>query len=219
MSTEQEFLRQEAGKEHPPSKEATKYLTSLLKRFKAFRSASDLMWRWQPVLLVTFLETYLQDLLADAARLDDDLMSESDQRASYQEINSARSVKSLADLMRFRWARNFVDSGGPAHLIDRLNRMGAKSYRPETSGHLEELWGVRHVVVHRSGFATQEFALRHPRLGATTGERIQIPIAILEDYWSASYDFVFTTEFFAQKRWPGLIRAAKTESPTENQSG
>src|SRR5882762_11081665 len=97
MSTEQEFLRQEAGKEHPPSKEATKYLTSLLKRFKAFRSASDLMWRWQPVLLVTFLETYLQDLLADAARLDDDLMSESDQRASYQEINSARSVKSLAD--------------------------------------------------------------------------------------------------------------------------
>jgi hypothetical protein len=202
-----------------PSAEDWKAARAVERRLKGFKTASNHMWLWMPVHMVTFVETYLQDLLADAAMFDPGLLEESAQSATYREVTGSRSVKRLAEFLRHRWARNWVDSGGPAYLTKRLQRMGASGFEEGLDVVLERMWGVRHVVVHRSGLATRDFIERHPIFDAEIGKPIIIPTIAAQAFRAAATHFVDTTDHFATKRWPGLIRTAVADDPVEEVQG
>lgn len=51
---------------------------------------------WQLVILITCLEAYLQDVLVAAARVDPELMSDSEQNAHYVDVVAAASLEELA---------------------------------------------------------------------------------------------------------------------------
>lgn len=163
--------------------------------------SSALVFEWELVMLVTFAEAYLEDVLAACAARDPGLMSASEQAVSYQQVRGATSLEELADEIRHRWARNFVDDGGPTRWIDRLTRMGARGYESNDSSALEELWGLRHVVVHAAGRITRDFARRHPRLGYDVGARLDIDTTIIPDYDDALFRFVDTTDAFLVRRY------------------
>ena len=78
------------------------------------------MYDWVPVLLVTTVEAYLKDVLIFAAKTDPSIMESSNQSASYTEVLRARSIGELTEELQSRWARNFVDDGGPDRWIKRL---------------------------------------------------------------------------------------------------
>jgi hypothetical protein len=124
---------------------------------------------WQVVMLVTCVEAYLQDLLAVAAGAGPELMSKSQQVASYPEVIAATSLEELANDLRTRWARGWLSDGGPSRWISRLKKMGAKGYPDRLGPRLEVFWGIRHVVVHAAGIATTDFARRHPGLVTAAG--------------------------------------------------
>lgn len=208
MAREQKSIDGEVRHLESPGVTAPRGLGARVQRFV---TASPLMWMWRPVLLVTFAETYLQDVLVEAARFDPSLMEESEQQASYDDVQKARSLRSLSHGLRMRWARNFVD-GGPTKLSARFTKMGARSYDPGDIERLEQLWGMRHVVVHRSGFATAEFVARHPSLGATVGRRVAIAAEKYDNMLFALVRFLRTTEAFAVKRWPGLVQRKAREN-------
>lgn len=126
------------------------------------------------VLLVTFTEAYLQDVLAHAASLIPDLMAESDQKIAYGELEGFISVDEVSSELRFRWARNFVDKGGPKIWSERFARMGSANLEAKVTASMEEAWGVRHVLVHRAGVASRDFCNRHRTFGATPGKRIDV---------------------------------------------
>lgn len=202
-----------------PSQEDGKALRAVARRLKGFKTASNHMWLWMPVHMVTFIETYLQDLLAEAAMLGPALMEESAQSATYREVTNSRSVKRLAAFLRHRWARNWVDSGGPRHLMNRLQRLGARGFEEGLDVVLEPMWGVRHVVVHRSGLATRDFVERHPIFDAEVGKPITITADAARAFRAAATHLVDTTDRFATKRWPGLLRTAVGEEPVEDVQG
>jgi hypothetical protein len=129
---------------------------------------------WTPVILVTTIEAYLKDVRMFEAKVNPDIMEKSEQSVSYMDVMEAVSIEELTEEMRSRWARRFVDDGGPRRWIDRLTRMGAKGYDAECAGKMETLWGVRHVVVHAAGIVTRDFTRRHPDYGAKVGERIKV---------------------------------------------
>jgi hypothetical protein len=154
---------------------------------------------WSTVILATCVETYLQDVLVFCAGLDSKLMGDARQTATYEEITAARSTEELAEQMRAKWARNWVDDGGPARWVDRLKRMGARGYTESLPGLLEVLWGMRHVVVHRAGRITPDFVRRHPQLGVAAGERFNLRDE-LPPYFNGVIEFVrITDEFFVQR--------------------
>jgi hypothetical protein len=155
---------------------------------------------WTPVLTVTAVETYLGDVLAYAAGVCPELMEKSDQSASYNEVLQASSVQQLAGDLRARWARKFVNDGGPRTWVDRLSRMGARSIPSDVVEMLETLWGVRHLMVHSAGVVTSDFAARHPELKVKVGETLRTRIPYVKSWVSAAFGFVEgTDQYFVQR--------------------
>jgi hypothetical protein len=150
---------------------------TLLKPSNQFTGGLLTVREWLPVLLVTTVEAYLEDVLIYAAKIDPAIM-ESRSKVPYANVVSARSLEELKQELREklppRWARNFRDDGGPDSRIEQLTKMGARGYRPETAKEMETLWGVRHLIVHSRGVATPEFVDRHPEIGVKVGENILI---------------------------------------------
>lgn len=171
---------------------------------RAFQGGIQLLLEWQVVMLVTFTETYLQDALASAAAVDPSLMLQPP-TASYDDVVSASSLDSLAKNLQRRWAaRHFVDTGGPTKWIDRLHQMGARTLNRSLASDMEELWGLRHVVVHSAGVATPEFTRLYPGFGARIGDRIHIASDSLTKYIRACGMFVLEMDQYLVSRFPTL---------------
>jgi hypothetical protein len=82
-----------------------------------------------PVLMVTIVEAYLKDVLIYAAGMLPTLMEQSEQTASYRDVLSAQSLQEVINELRGRWAKQFVDKGGPTGWMKSLEAMGARGYR------------------------------------------------------------------------------------------
>jgi hypothetical protein len=178
---------------------------TLLEPLKQFTGGLLTAREWIPVLLVTTVEAYLKDLLIYAAKIDAAIMESSRLTVPYAEVVRARSFEELKEELKekfpARWARNFVDEGGPDSWIEKLTKMGARGYRPETAKQMETLWGVRHLIVHSRGIATPDFISRHPEIGAKIGERILIRSGQLTAWTTVVYDFVDVTDFYFVQRY------------------
>jgi len=179
---------------------------ALVKPFHQFTEGFLTAREWIPVLLVTTVEAFLKDVLTYAANVDPALMESSEQSASYSEVIKAQSLEELTEELRTRWARNFVDDGGPERWIKRLTKMGAREYRSSAANEMETLWGVRHLIVHSAGVATPDFVRRHPEIGAKVGESILIRSYQLKAWIEVVYHFVDVTDFyFVQRCGPGSV--------------
>jgi hypothetical protein len=149
---------------------------------------------WYVVMLVTFGEAFLHDALAECAAADVTIMGNTEQKASYSEIVSLGTFEAIEQELRSRWARNFVDDGGPRKWTARLEKMFGSQYTPDAITQMEEAWGVRHMVVHHAGVTTSEFVQRHPILAGKAGERLSIPLQLVFDYASVLGQFVRVTD-------------------------
>ena len=141
----------------------------------------------------------MKDVLIYAAEIDTTLMERTKQTMTYQDALHAKSIEELKLKFRSKWARSFVDNGGPTKWIKRLKAWGARGYRPETVSQMETLWGVRHLIVHSASIANAEFVRRHPELKAQVGKRL-IVTAQLRQWSAAMYDFVEITDQYFVRR-------------------
>jgi hypothetical protein len=154
-----------------------------------------------PVLMVTIVEAYLKDVLIYAARMLPTLMEQSEQTASYTDVLSAQSLQEVIDELRGRWAKKFVDKGGPTGWMKSLEAMGVRGYRHDTLEVMETLWGVRHLMVHSAGIVTADFIRRHPSFKMKTGDVFTIRSDHLKKWLAAIYDFVDATDLYFVKRF------------------
>ena len=145
-----------------------------LKAHAELADAADgtfLLHEWAAVMLVTFAETYLQDVLVECAKADASLLGEAKPVATFEAVNSSCSLDELREEMLYQWARTFVDDGGPTRWMGRLERMGVSTSKDNLRV-IEELWGVRHLSVHRAGVVSADFSRRYPSRASRAGERI-----------------------------------------------
>jgi hypothetical protein len=173
----------------------------VLKPLQQLNEGLLILNQWIPVLLVTTVEAYLKDVRIFEAKINPAIMESSEQSVTYAEVVGSRSIEDLAEEMQSRWARNFVDDGGPARWIDKLTRMGARTYDLQTANKMEVLWGVRHVIVHSSGVATPDFVGRHPDFGVTVGKKIVIRNDQLLEWIRVAYHFVDVTDSYFVQRY------------------
>jgi hypothetical protein len=147
-------------------------------------------------MMVTMVEAYLVDVLAYAAQHHSTLMERSEQSLSYSELTSAVSLDEALTELRYRWAKNFLDRGGPQSWVKRLTTLGARGYRPDTAPALEALWGIRHLLVHTAGVVTADFTRRHPHLGMQVGEKVPVNLPQMHTWLEHILDFVNVTDTF-----------------------
>jgi hypothetical protein len=184
-----------------------RFTESLTKRSERLQT----LHQWQIVMLVTCTETYLQDLLAEAAKIEPELMRNSQQLASYADIVGATSLELLADGMRSRWARNWLADGGPTRWISRLEKMGARNYPTNLSRELERFWSIRHLVVHSAGVVTPEFRKKHPELGKAWPVQINVTHHYIKKFVEEIGKFLEPTEAYFIKRFPLMAAESKSK--------
>ena len=160
---------------------------------------------WQVVMLVTCVEAYLQDVLTAAASVGPELMSKSEQQASYADVVEATSLDALGNELRSRWARGWISDGGPTRWISRLAKMGAKDYPADLGPRLELFWGIRHVAVHAAGVATADFVKRHPGVVKAAGDRVRVNHRYYSKFVEAVVAFLGPTDQFFLARYPSML--------------
>jgi hypothetical protein len=178
-------------------------MDSIAVGFDRFATAS----LWQVVMLVTCVECYLKDILATAAKVDSQLMSRSEQVVRCADVFAAISLEALADNIRARWARGWVDEGGPPLWISKLDKIGAKNYPENLAPRLDVIWGIRHVVVHSAGFATADFVARHSSAFGKSGERVRVTTSDFGGFASAVFQFAELTDAYFVARCSALADA------------
>jgi hypothetical protein len=165
-------------------------------------------------MLVTCVETYLQDVLAAVASVDPDLMSTSQQRVPYADVVKATSLDALVDEMRARWARAWLRKGGPTYWKSRLEKMGAREYPANLGPRLEQIWAIRHLVVHAAGIANTAFVKRHPGWVDAAGHRVRINSNALGRFVDTITVFMKATETFFVARYPSMAAAVPRNAKT-----
>jgi hypothetical protein len=158
----------------------------------------DWQFCWYVVMYVTIAESFLRDALAEAAVRDASFMEHSIQSLNYSEVLNG-SVDALATSMRDRWAKKFVDSGGPSVWLQKLSRWGVRELDDGLRDTLEEMWGIRHVVVHRSGKPDEEFRRRHPGIHLSRGS-IRLASEDVARYGVAVIEFAGRTDKYLRMR-------------------
>jgi hypothetical protein len=167
--------------------------------------------QWLPVILVTIVEAYLKEVRIFEAKINPAVMDSSDQSVTYRDVVRAESIGDLTAEMQSKWARNFVDDGGPSRWIEKLTRMGARGYDSQTADKMETLWGVRHVIVHSAGVVTWDFVRHHPNFGVQVGANIRISFNQVLEWIRLVYDFVDVTDSYFAQRYVSALRTTETD--------
>lgn len=125
-------------------------------------NARDASRRWQIPMLVTMIESYIEDIVTACALERPTLILEADKTPT---IEVERVVKSpdlskLVGELVATWARAFV-SKGPRGWLKRFGVWGFR-WSEGTDQGLDYLWARRNVVVHNAGNVTPELAESFP---------------------------------------------------------
>ena len=171
-----------------------RFRADVVREAQSSAEARQTLSRWIAVMLVTFVETYLQDVMAEVARIEPEIMNNTKQAAEYDDIINAASIADLAGELRSRWARNFTGDGGPTKWASRLANRGAGEYDPDVVASMERLWGVRHVVIHNAGRANHGFIRRHKPAAVTVGDLVPITDSDVSAWLTAIGSFVDQTD-------------------------
>jgi hypothetical protein len=156
-----------------------------------------IMLKWRVVMQVTAVEVYLQDALTHFALYDPNLLRDRGIKKewSYEDVYNHTEADSMLLGFCRKWAKNFVQDGGPKLWTKKLEKIGVRGYTEEDTDELEAMWGMRHMVVHNAGRMTLEFATRHPRYAEViyNGE---FAISHFSRWHLATWEFVRTTDKF-----------------------
>jgi hypothetical protein len=152
---------------------------------------TDTVWlQWVSVFIVTLVEAYLQDVLAFAASARPEIIGKQRPTIGLADLAGLETADEVRRELLDKWARDFVSDGGPKRWCERLNGMLGTGVATDDISLLEELWGVRHVTVHSSGFATREFIRNHPGYDATLDSAVEVTEDRMQRWLSVIQSFM-----------------------------
>jgi hypothetical protein len=102
---------------------------------------------WMIVMIVTFVEAYLEDFLVMIVQLNPSWCS-SEATLTLEDLSDNCTVESLRDKICRRWAKGILRSGNPTNWIRRLESFGVRGYRDDLGEDMEKIWERRHEIVH-----------------------------------------------------------------------
>lgn len=106
---------------------------------------------WMLVMLVSFVEAYLEDVLTQLVAAEPTkLMRRSSQKLSYAEVWETGSLRDVIKIMQQQWAKVFLNDK-PGEWLKRLEKLGAIGYRTGLGEEMTRIWERRHTIIHSGG--------------------------------------------------------------------
>jgi hypothetical protein len=146
---------------------------------------------WLTVVLATLIEAYLKDGLAFMVLHDPAMHS----LPGWE----PREERNRASARRFsrRWMRSHK---GPSRWLEGLQELGITGFVPDLAETLNEMLGVRHLVVHSAGVVDEEYLRHHPTSLWRLGAEAEIDEGMLRGFIQGAFDFFAPIEVQAVGR-------------------
>jgi hypothetical protein len=167
---------------------------ALVEDYQAFRAPA---LRMMSVMLVSFLEAYLEDGLVEIALKNPKLI-----KTPVIEPNRLLEIDSIDQLrneIRLNWAQGSLRPGGPVTWEKRLRDLGAPELQRTTLNKIQHLWDTRNLIVHSRSIATNAYAKTYKTLGFAAGHEVRVTHHLLGEWLDGLKEFLAWTEPFFLK--------------------
>lgn len=158
----------------------------------------NVLFDWMSVMLVTFLEGYLEDGLMFLAMKNPNLMKDAAQ-IDPKRVLEVGNLEELRNEIRQQWAQAFLKPGGPETWLKRLDKIGARGYDDQASLEMQYLWDTRNLIVHSRGAASVAFARKYSSRGVKAGERVRVSMSQFQNWLRVIKKFTIATDEFFSK--------------------
>ena len=126
-------------------------LQAAVKEIENFVELMTFLNDWMLVMLVSFAEAYLEDVLFLLVGRNPGWMNDLKLKVSYADLAGANSLAEHMVAMQRRWQACWVNNilrDKPKEWIKLLERLGADGYRANLAEEITALWEKRHEIVH-----------------------------------------------------------------------
>jgi hypothetical protein len=165
----------------------------------------QMICEWSGVMLVTFIEAYLEEGLMLIATKNPKLLKDAEP-LNNETVFEADSIEGLKDELRRRWANKTV-KGGPENWFTRLERMGARGYSEDCRFRLRHPWDTRNLIVHAQAKVSPAYLRKYQHeIGLKAGDRLRVNGHTVVWWGQGLKDFFEPTDrFFASYPGQGSI--------------
>ena len=167
-----------------------KFSTGALQQFVKFHTVA---FEWMPVMLVTFLEAYLEEGLIDLVTRNSGLL----EKAPVVHPSRVFEIDTLEELrseIRRDWAQSRLRPGGPETWIKLFKSLGVKTFDDGACDGVQHLWNTRNVIVHGRGIASAAYVRKYRFMNVKSGIKIKINSALFSGWMGAVGTFISPIE-------------------------
>jgi hypothetical protein len=153
--------------------------------------------RWMSVMLVSFLETFLEDGLVEIAERNPRVVKAVEVPTS--RIFEVETMDDLRKEVRLQWAHDALRPGGPETWYRTLKGLGAPVLDKATIDSIQYLWDTRNVIVHSRGIAGAAYAKKYAKYGITAGSQVKVNLAVFGQWLKPVKHLTEWADTFFQK--------------------
>lgn len=144
--------------------------------------------RWMSVMLVSFLEAFMEDGLIEVAARNPKMIKSREVQGSL--VFETESLDALRGYIRRQWAHDAIRPDGPKTWCRVLRDFGAPPINQATVSSLQHLWDTRNLIVHSRSIADAAYAKKYERLGVVNGSQVKVNIATFGAWLNPVKEFV-----------------------------
>jgi hypothetical protein len=140
------------------------------------------------VMLVSFLEAYLEDGLVEIASKNPKVI-----KTPVIEPNRLLEIESIDQLrteIRLNWAQGSLRPGGPVTWGKQLRALGAPELKQTTLNNMQHLWDTRNLIIHSRSIASNAYAKTYKTLGFAAGNEVTVTHRLFQEWLGGSKEFI-----------------------------
>lgn len=166
-----------------------------LAEFQEFAKLKGLTVSWMSVMLVTFLEAYLEEGIINMAECDPRLVRNAPQ-VPPSRIMEIETLDELRAETRRNWAQDVLRPNGPQTWVQFFQKMGLSTLERAVRNDLQHLWDTRNLIVHGRGIISVAYATKYQSKGYRAGTKLPVLDDLFIKWLSAVENFVNWVEPF-----------------------
>jgi hypothetical protein len=128
--------------------------------------------RWMSVMMVSFMETFLEDGLIEVAKRNPRIVKNVEVQTS--RLFEVDTMDELRTEVRLQWAHDALRPGGPKTWYKTLRQLGAPVLDEATIDAVQHLWETRNLIVHSRCIASAAYAKKHAKYGIVAGTEVKV---------------------------------------------
>jgi hypothetical protein len=136
--------------------------------------------RWMSVMLVSFLQSYLEEGLIDIAARNPSIVKGIDIQSS--SVFEIETIEELRNEVRLSWAQSALRPGGPMTWRKKLRELGAPKIDDSVVRQLQHLWDTRNIIVHSQSVASAAYAKKYAHMGSKAGQKVKVTLGTFQNW-------------------------------------